>query len=161
MQNALSHGGTCRWVNAKKRRNCIENALELRIGGTSRGFTNIKSNLNMSRSDWECSQVHTFRLNQTKWTFPRKYEKMGILFFGRWANGFPAMTSMGCSVLYVLQCMKSGLILRLHPANEIRRYKLTRSLIDFAQNYTQLCAIHISFEYIAMCGTFISRSSAP
>ena len=31
-------------------------------------FTNIKSNRNMSRSDWKCSAVHEYRLNQSKWT---------------------------------------------------------------------------------------------
>ena len=38
-------------------------------GGTSCGLTNIKSNWNMFRSDWKCSTVHTYRLNQSKWTF--------------------------------------------------------------------------------------------
>ena len=36
-------------------------------------FTNIKSNQNMPRSDWKCFPVH----NQSKWTFPRTYQKGG------------------------------------------------------------------------------------
>ena len=43
--------------------------LKQNIGGTSCGFTNMKSNQNMHRSDWKCSPLHTFRLNQSKWTF--------------------------------------------------------------------------------------------
>ena len=43
--------------------------LKQSIGGTSSGFTNIKSNWNMSRSDWKCSPVHKYWLNQSKWTF--------------------------------------------------------------------------------------------
>ena len=37
--------------------------------GTSCGLTNIKSNLNMSRSDWKCTPVHKYWLNKSKWTF--------------------------------------------------------------------------------------------
>ena len=37
------------------------------IGGTSRCFTNIKLNGNMSRPDWKYS-----RLNQSKWTFSKQ-----------------------------------------------------------------------------------------
>ena len=44
--------------------------LKQSSGGTSCGFTNIKSNWNMSRSDWKCSPVHKYWLNQSKWTFP-------------------------------------------------------------------------------------------
>ena len=32
-------------------------------------FTHIKSNWNMSRSDWKCSPVHKYWLNQSKWTY--------------------------------------------------------------------------------------------
>ena len=38
-------------------------------GGTSCGFTNIKSNWNMSRSDCKCSPVHKYWLDQSKWVF--------------------------------------------------------------------------------------------
>ena len=38
-------------------------------GGTSCGLTSMKSNWNMSRSDWNCSPVHNYWLNQSKWTF--------------------------------------------------------------------------------------------
>ena len=44
--------------------------LESIIGGTSCGFTNIKSNWNMSRSDWKCSPVHkysTLRCKRRAW----------------------------------------------------------------------------------------------
>ena len=40
-------------------------------GYTSCGFTNIKSNRNMSGSDWKCSPIHKYWLNQSKWTFSR------------------------------------------------------------------------------------------
>ena len=38
-------------------------------GGTSCGFTNMKSNRNMSRCDCECSPIHKYRSNQSKWAF--------------------------------------------------------------------------------------------
>ena len=38
-------------------------------GGTSCGFTNIKSNWNMSRSDCKCSPLHKYWLHQSKWAF--------------------------------------------------------------------------------------------
>ena len=31
--------------------------------------------------------VHTYRLNQSKWAYPRTYHRVGIVFFPRWANG--------------------------------------------------------------------------
>ena len=43
--------------------------LKQSSGGTSCGFTNIELNRNMSRSDWNCSLVHKYWLNQSKWTF--------------------------------------------------------------------------------------------
>ena len=43
--------------------------LKQSSGSTSSGFTNIQSNWNMSRSDWKCSPVHKYWLNQLKWTF--------------------------------------------------------------------------------------------
>ena len=45
--------------------------LKQSSGGTSCGFTNIKSNWNMPRSDWKCSPAHELEywLNQSKWTF--------------------------------------------------------------------------------------------
>ena len=57
------------------KRNCYNQNLILvctlkqNSGGTSCGFTNIKSNWNMSRSGWKWSAVHTYWLNQSKWTF--------------------------------------------------------------------------------------------
>ena len=47
------------------------------IRGTPRAFTNIESNRNMSISDWKCSSVLTYRLNQSKWTFVFSYPKVG------------------------------------------------------------------------------------
>ena len=55
--------------------------------GTSSGFTNIKSNWNMSRSDWKCSLVHKYWLNQSKWNFQREYQTGCIMFFPKWSNG--------------------------------------------------------------------------
>ena len=43
--------------------------LKQNSGGTLCGFTNIKSKLIMYRSNWKCSPVHQYRLNQSKWTF--------------------------------------------------------------------------------------------
>ena len=63
--------------------------LKQNIGRTSCGF--IKSNRNMSKSDCKCSPRHTYRLNQLKWTFPRKYQKVIVVFFPRWANGLPSV----------------------------------------------------------------------
>ena len=40
--------------------------LKQSSGGTSCGFTNIKSNWNMSRSGSKCPPVHTYRLNHIK-----------------------------------------------------------------------------------------------
>ena len=57
------------------------------IGGTQRRFTNIKSNRNMSRFDWKCPTVHEYRFKQSKWHFPWKYQKLGIVFFSKYANG--------------------------------------------------------------------------
>ena len=44
--------------------------LKQSSGCTSFGFTNIKSHRNMSKSDWKCSPVHNYWLNQ-----PRKQQK--------------------------------------------------------------------------------------
>ena len=54
---------------------CNENlmsvcTLKQNSGGTSSGFTNIKSNRNMSRFDWKCSPVYRYWLNQSKSSFP-------------------------------------------------------------------------------------------
>ena len=43
--------------------------LKQSSGGTSCGLTNIKSDWNVSGSDWKCSLVHKYWLNQSKWTF--------------------------------------------------------------------------------------------
>ena len=61
-------------VGVVKRSCCNQNlisvcTLKQSSGGTSFGFTNIKSNWNMSRFDWKCSPVHKEGLNQSKWTF--------------------------------------------------------------------------------------------
>ena len=61
------------------------------ITGTSRGFTNIKSNRFMSRSDCKYSEVYTYRLNQSKWTFSTKISGGGRCIFPRWANGLPGV----------------------------------------------------------------------
>ena len=54
--------------------------LKQNIGATLCGFTIIKLDRTMYRSDWKCSPVHTYRLNQSKWTFSLKYQKVGIVF---------------------------------------------------------------------------------
>ena len=64
---------------------CNENLMSVcllkqNIRGTSHGFTNIESNWNMSRSDWNCSSVHTYRLNHSKWTFFTKIWEGGRIF---------------------------------------------------------------------------------
>ena len=43
--------------------------LKQNNGGTSNGFTNMKSNRNMSRSDWKYSPIHKYQSNHSKWTF--------------------------------------------------------------------------------------------
>ena len=61
--------------------------LKQNIGSTSCGFTHIKSNQNMSRSDWKCSSVHKYRLNHSKtWI-----SGGGGCIFPRWANGLPSV----------------------------------------------------------------------
>ena len=42
---------------------------------TTHGFTNMKLNRIMSRSQWKCCQLHTYRLNQSKWIFSTKILK--------------------------------------------------------------------------------------
>ena len=54
--------------------------LKQTSGGTSSGFTNIKSSRNMSRSDWKCSPENEH--------FQRKYHKGCVMLFPRWANGW-------------------------------------------------------------------------
>ena len=49
--------------------------LKQSSGGTSRGFTNIKLNRSMFRSDWKCSPVYRYWLNQSKWTFSTEISK--------------------------------------------------------------------------------------
>ena len=53
------------------------------MSGTSCGFTDLKSNRNMSRSDWKCAPVHKYRLNQSKWRFIRKYQRVCVVFYRR------------------------------------------------------------------------------
>ena len=65
--------------------------LKQNIGRTSCDFKSIKSNRNMSRSDWKYSPVHKYRLNQSKRTFPRKSQKMCVVFFPMWANWLPSV----------------------------------------------------------------------
>ena len=43
--------------------------LKQNIGGPSWRSVNIKSNRNMSRSDWKCCAVCKHRLSQSKWSF--------------------------------------------------------------------------------------------
>ena len=62
--------------------------------GAYRGFANIKSTRNMSRSYWKCSPAHKYRLHKSKWTFSGKYQKVGITFFPRWANGLPGVNGL-------------------------------------------------------------------
>ena len=47
---------------------CGRGALSQSSGGTSCDLTKLKWNWNMSRSDWKCSPVHRYWLNQSKWT---------------------------------------------------------------------------------------------
>ena len=73
--------------------------LKQNIGGISRGFTNIKSNQNISISNWKCSPVHTYRLNQSKWTISKQISERGVLcFIPRWANGLPSVRKPRCRV---------------------------------------------------------------
>ena len=79
--------------------------LKQTIGGTSRGLKNIKSNRNMSRSDWICSPIHRYRLNNSKWTLSTKISEGWRCLLPRWANGLPGLIfvparnnrSAGCS----------------------------------------------------------------
>ena len=49
--------------------------LKQNIGGTSRDFTNTKSNRNTTRSDYKCPPVQTYRLNQSKLIFSTQISK--------------------------------------------------------------------------------------
>ena len=51
------------------------------------GFTNIKSNWNISRSDEKCSPVHKYWLNQSL-----KHQMERVVFFPRWANWLLSMS---------------------------------------------------------------------
>ena len=60
-------------------------------GGISCGFTNIKSNWNMSRSDWNCYPVHKYWLNHSKWTFPTYITEWARYVFSQGGRmGYPA-----------------------------------------------------------------------
>ena len=102
--------------------------------GTLHDFTNIKSNLNMSRFDWKCSPVHEYWSNQSKWTFPRKYQKGCGTFFPRWAN---ELSSVIVVILrytisyYNRHWFNTGVFQGMSSANERRNvvsYWLIRSL---------------------------------
>ena len=73
--------------------------LKQNVGSTLLCFTNIKWNRKMSRSDWKCSQVHTYWLNQSKWTFSIKRSCGGHCFFQRWVIGLPGVIVMIQKVL--------------------------------------------------------------
>ena len=96
--------------------------LKQNIGGTSRGFTNIiKSNQNVFRSDWKCSPVHTYRFNQSKWTFSTPISEAGRCVFpkvGEWQRGKGGETPTGAygpqfCITFVFLCNTSrSLVLR-------------------------------------------------
>ena len=77
---------------SEERSFCNENlmsapTLQQMIGGTLRGFKNIKSNQNISRFDWKCFPEYEHRLNQSKWTFYTYIPKCEICIFpavGEW-----------------------------------------------------------------------------
>ena len=64
--------------------------LKQSSGGTSCGFTNIQSNWNMFRSDWKSSPVHTYCLNQSKWTVSTSITEGCVMFSQGGRMGYPA-----------------------------------------------------------------------
>ena len=65
-------------------KSCVSLPVKAKHGRHIMWFTNIKSNLNMSRSHWKCSSVHTYRLNQSKWTFSTQISEGALCFSQGW-----------------------------------------------------------------------------
>ena len=82
-----------------KRRRCKKFVVSLQlcmfskfnIKGTSRGFANIKSKRNMSTSTRNVLQYIYIGLISQNGHFPRKYQKVAVVFFSRWVNWLPSM----------------------------------------------------------------------
>ena len=70
--------------------------------GTSRGLTNIKWNWNKSRSDWKCSPVHNYWLNQPKWTFSTLITE-GVRYVYPRVGEWVTRCDLECSVLLYIQ----------------------------------------------------------
>ena len=113
--------------------------LKQNISGTLCGFTNMKSNQNISRSDWKCSPVHEYRLNQSKWTFCSKIPQGGHCIFpkvGEWVTRRDSgNTRVRTGSLYLSECFDyNGNVIRMKANNAERRCFRCRSLNKLLKN---------------------------